>query len=180
MDVKTAFLNGDLEEEIFMRLLDDEIGRPRWSDDRSLYGLKQAGRAWNERLDDEIQKLGFTTLKCDYCIYTSRERSSTLILYVDDILIAGKDVSGIIWIKTELGRLFQMGDLLEVKTFLGMEIKRGFRKRTIEISQSVYVEKVLHRFGMADSKPVGTPLDPNVRWTSLKDGEDIPLNPSKN
>lgn len=84
-------------------------------------------------------------------------------MYADDILTVGKNLTDIIWIKTELGRLFQMRDLQEVKHFLGMDIKRDFHNQTIEISQVGYTEKILKKFGMHECKPVGTPLEVNIK-----------------
>ncbi|XP_055591553.1 uncharacterized protein LOC129743539 [Uranotaenia lowii] len=88
MDVKTAFLNGQLEEEIYMRLPNDEMGNSQLVRlQKSLYGLKQASRSWNQRFDEVVKKLGFIPLKSDCCVYQSRARELTLVLYVDDILI---------------------------------------------------------------------------------------------
>lgn len=172
MDVKTAFLNGDLDEEIFMQLPKDELGCSKVVKlQKSLYGLKQASRSWNKRFNDEINRLGFVALKSDSCVYQSKDRGLTLVLYVDDILIIGKSISNVKGIKTELGRLFQMKDLQDVKHFLGMEIKRDFQRSRLEISQEQYVEKVLKRFGMSECKPIGTPLDPNARWIKAKADE---------
>lgn len=172
MDVKTAFLYGDLEETIFMKLPNDEIGNSQIVRlQKSLYGLKQASRSWNRKFDDEIKKLGFIPLKSDCCVYTSRAKDLILILYVDDILILGKQESQLNWIKSELGKLFQMKDLKEVKHFLGMDIHRDYQNQIMEISQAGYAEKILKRFGMSESKPVSTPLDPNVRWVKSNDDE---------
>lgn len=172
MDVKTAFLNGNLDEEIFMHLPKDELGCSKIVKlQKSLYGLKQASRSWNKRFDDEVKKLKFISLKSDSCVYLSQDRGLILVLYVDDILVIGKTLSNVKWIKTELGRLFRMKDLNEVKHFLGMEIKRDLQRSRLEISQVGYTEKILKRFGMAESKPVGTPLDPNVKWTKANADE---------
>ncbi|XP_055603878.1 uncharacterized protein LOC129752112 [Uranotaenia lowii] len=77
MDVKTAFLNGNFEEVIFMQLPNDEIGKSKVVRlQKSLYGLKQAGRAWNQRFDDEIRKFGFVPLKSDSCVYRSCSEDS--------------------------------------------------------------------------------------------------------
>lgn len=172
MDVKTAFLYGDLEETIFMKLPNDEIGNSQIVRlQKSLYGLKQASRSWNKKFNDEIRKLGFVPLKSDCCVYKSQAKGLILILYVDDILIVGKQLSQLNWIKSELGKLFQMKDLEEVSHFLGMDIHRDMQNQIMEISQAGYVEKILRRFGMFESNPVNTPLDPNVRWAKSNDDE---------
>lgn len=172
MDVKTAFLYGDLDEDIFMKLPTDEKGVSQTVRlKKSLYGLKQASRNWNKKFDDAVRELDFCPLKSDCCIYKSKSRGIILLLYVDDILILAKNPQDLAWIKSELGRLFQMKDMNVVKHFLGMEIQRDFENQKLEISQSRYVEKILRRFGMYDCKPVGTPLDPNVKWSKINQGE---------
>lgn len=172
MDVKTAFLNGDLNETIFMMLPNDELCRSQVVRlQKSLYGLKQASRAWNKKFDDEVKKLGFTQLKSDCCVYRSSTKQLGMVLYVDDILIIGEKESNINWIKNQLGRLFQMKDMKEIKHFLGMDISRNFQKQTLEISQVGYTEKILKRFGMSECNPIGTPLDPNVQWRETADDE---------
>ena len=96
MDVKTAFLNGELEEQIFMQLPRDELGKSKIVQlQKSLYGLKQASRTWNKRFDDEIKKLGFVALKSDCCVYRSQIKGLILALYVDDILVVGKTLCNI-------------------------------------------------------------------------------------
>lgn len=169
MDVTTAFLNGKLSETIFMQLPCDEIGNSQVVHlHKSLYGLKQASRSWNERFDTVIKQLGFTQLKSDSCVYKSKSRNLILVLYVDDILIVGKHLEDVDWIKSNLGRIFRMKDLKEVRHFLGMDIDRDFENQTLKISQTGYTEKVLKRFNMHECKPVGTPCDANVKWVECK------------
>lgn len=126
---------------------------------KSMYGLKKASRSWNKRFDDAMKELGFIPLKNDCCIYKSKSRGIILILYVDVILLIAKSIGAISWIKERLGRLFQMKDLSEIRHFLGMEISRDFENQKIEISHIQYTTKLLKRFGMAECKPVGTPLE---------------------
>ena len=170
-DAKTTFLNGQLEEGIFMKLPVNENGQSQIVRlNKSLYGLKQASRSWNKRFNDAMAELGFVPLKNDCCIYKSKSKGIILILYVNDILLIAKNIDDISWIKEKLGRLFQMKDLSEVKHFLGMEINRDFENQIIEISQKKYVERLLERYGMAECKPVGTPLDSSTKW-SKSEGE---------
>lgn len=105
MDVKTAFLNGKLDEVIYMQLPKDEVGKGQTVLlQKSLYGLKQASRSWNKRFDTAITNLGFTQLKCDSCVYKNKQKGLILILYVDDLLIVGANLDEIDWIKSELGK----------------------------------------------------------------------------
>lgn len=172
MDVKTAFLNGKLDEVIYMQLPKDEVGKGQTVLlQKSLYGLKQASRSWNKRFDTAITNLGFTQLKCDSCVYKNKQKGLILILYVDDLLIVGANLDEIDWIKSELGKLFHMKDLSEVKHFLGMDITRDMKTQTLKIAQSGYTARILRRFGMFDCKPVGTPLEANNKWTKNEGNE---------
>lgn len=171
MDVKTAFLNGLLKEEIYMRLPPDEDNPPKICKlIKSLYGLKQAGRSWNMRFNEIIISLCFKNTESDTCLYICREKNLYIILYVDDILIFGRNIRDIEWIKSEFFNHFKMKDLGEVSNFLGLDIQHNDRGLTI--SQKSYVEKVLCRFGMQDCKPISTPIDQNARWLKT-DGPGI-------
>lgn len=99
MDVKTAFLNGLLEEEIYMRLPFGDSPPRICKLNKSLYGLKQAGRSWNLRFNDIIKELGFKNTESDTCLYICKDRGLYIILYVDDILIFGQDIQNIQWIR---------------------------------------------------------------------------------
>ena len=172
MDVKTAFLNGKLEEEVYMRLPCDEKGISRFCRlNRSIYGLKQASRSWNQRFDEVISTLGFSRLKSDACVYVSKNGKYYVVLYVDDILVIGKNLDEIKRIKSELSKAFRMKDLGEVENFLGLEISRNFEIGELKISQKAYIEKILSRFGMQDCKQIATPMDVNAKWMKSEDPE---------
>lgn len=159
MDAVTAFLQGDLREEIFME-------QPEYYEDgtnrvcrlnRSIYGLKQAGRQWNLKLDNALRKFGLKKSQLDPCIYYSDDLSVLIAIYVDDFLIFFRELGKLNEIKQYLHRTFRMKDLGAVSSCIGMRIKQS--KNAIEIDQSGYIEKILERFGMTDSKPVKTPSD---------------------
>lgn len=165
MDVKTAFLNGKLEEEIFMKLPKDENGNMNVCRlNKSIYGLKQAGRSWNQYFNKIILKFDFKRLNSDSCMYICSKRDLIIILYVDDILIFGSLLEHIKWVKEIFSRHFKMKDLGEVRNFLGLTITRDIKRGILEISQQPYIEKILDRFGMKDCKRVSTPMDPNCKW----------------
>lgn len=169
MDVKTAFLYGDLAEEVYMRLPSDDFGGSKVVKlKKGLYGLKQAGRCWNKRFDMTMKSLGFTPLVSDCCIYRSNNYEMYIVLYVDDLLIIGKFLEEISKLKENLSLRFRMKDLNEVRYFLGLEIKRNLEAQTMEISQKKYVERVLEKFGMQDCNPVKTPMDINTQWEKNK------------
>lgn len=174
MDVKTAFLNGYLQEEIYMTLPEGLDGEP--GDvcrlERSLYGLKQASRAWNERFHQYVVKLGFRQSENDRCLYVrgNNEKRVLLLLYVDDILIVCRDPQEIEKVKHLLAQEFEMSDLGPVGSFLGMRIERDVKERTLWISQRQYLETLLQRFGMENCKPAATPMESRLK---LEKGDDV-------
>lgn len=173
MDVKTAFLNGNLEEEIYMTLPEGLEGEPNdvCRLNRSLYGLKQASRAWNERFHQFVTKLGFRQSENDRCLYVRGEGDQRIILllYVDDILIVCRNLKDIEKVKKRLAQEFEMSDLGPVGNFLGMCIERDEEKRILRISQRAYLESLLCRFGMESCKPAATPMENRLQ---LKKGEE--------
>ncbi|KAL5821701.1 hypothetical protein ACOSQ3_023583 [Xanthoceras sorbifolium] len=181
LDVKTAFLHGDLEEEIYMRQPEGfkEAGKENLVCrlKKSLYGLKQAPRQWYKKFDSFMSSSGFTRCQADHCCYIKRFDNSfiILLLYVDDMLIAGSDMQEIMNLKRELSKQFAMKDLGAAKQILGMRIKRDTKSGTLLLSQAEYIKKVLSRFNMQDAKPVSTPLGIHFRLSkeqSLKTEEE--------
>ena len=129
MDVTTAFLNGKLEEEVYMR--QPEGREVKGSEEkvcqlhRSIYGLKQAPRCWNSVLDKCLRGLGFSQAACDPCLYISEgEKPVILAVYVDDLILTGESIEKLGNVKMELKSKFKMKDLGELREFLGMEVAR--------------------------------------------------------
>nr|GEW20711.1 zinc finger, CCHC-type [Tanacetum cinerariifolium] len=130
MDVKTAFLNGHLSEEVYMEQPEGFVN-PKYPNHvcklkRSIYGLKQASMQWNKRFDDEIKKFGFTQNPNEPCVYLKASGSyiAILIQYVNDILLMGNNISMLQDVKSYLGRSFAMKDLGEAAYILGIKIYR--------------------------------------------------------
>lgn len=169
MDVVTAFLQGDLKEEVYMKQPDSlEDGTERVCRLRkSLYGLKQASRCWNEKLGAVLKKAGLTCSSVDTCIYFRINASDILIVavYVDDLLIFSNHEKSKEHIKERLRSAFKMTDNGEARFILGMHIERDRRAGIIKIHQHKYLKEVLERFHMADCNPVSTPADTNVKLT---------------
>ncbi|KAE8695859.1 U-box domain-containing protein 31 [Hibiscus syriacus] len=169
LDVKTAFLHGDLEEEIYMRQLEGFIKAGKKNLvcrlKKSLYGLKQAPRQWYKKFDSFMGSSGFTRCQADHCCYIKRFDNSfiILLLYVDDMLVAGSNMQEIIHLKQKLSKQFAMKDLGAAKQILGMRIKRDIKSGTLMLSQAKYINKVLSRFNIQDAKPVSTPLGVHFR-----------------
>jgi hypothetical protein len=154
MDIKTAFLNGDLYENVYMTQpksfvvegkenLGCHITKP-------IYGLKHASRQWYLEFDETIRKFGFKKNEQDNYIYTKfkNEKFIFLVLYVDDILLASSDVHLLLKTKSSLSSHFEMKDLDETSFVLRIEIHRDRRKRVLWLSQKAYIEKVLKKFNM--------------------------------
>ncbi|KAK8505509.1 hypothetical protein V6N12_075851 [Hibiscus sabdariffa] len=163
MDVKTVFLNGKLEEDVYVTQPEGFV-TPENSGmvcklQRSIYGLKQASRSWNLRFNDAIKEFGFIKNEDEPCVYkVSGSIVSFLILYVDDILIIGNDIPTLQSIKAWLSSCFSMKDLGEATYILGVKIYRDRSRRLLGLSQSTYIDKVLKRFSMEESKKGFLPM----------------------
>jgi hypothetical protein len=141
MDVKTAFLNGDLYENVYMAQPKGFIveGKENLGCHltKFMYELKQASRQWYLKFDEAIRKFGFKENEEDNCIYAKfkNEKFIFLVLYVDDILLASSDVHLLLEIKDFLSSHFDMKDLGEASYVLGIEIHRDRRKGVLGLSQ---------------------------------------------
>ncbi|KAM2724743.1 hypothetical protein EV1_027531 [Malus domestica] len=165
MDVKTAFLNGYLEEELYMTQPEGFVSKSEKTKvcklQRSIYGLKQASRSWNIRFDTEIKTFGFTQNEDDNCVYQKVVGDAVvfLVLYVDDILLFGNDTAVLSSVKVWLSKTFHMKDLGDASYVLGIKLYRDRSRKLIGLSQSMYIDKMLNRFQMEQSKkgflPVG-------------------------
>jgi len=169
MDVKTAFLNGNILEDVYMTQPEGfeskEFPNKICKLQRSIYGLKQASRSWNIRFDETIKQFGFIKNVDEPCVYKKVSGSGIvfLILYVDDILIIGNDIPLLQSVKGWLSKNFSMKDLGEAAYILGIKIYRDRSKRLLGLSQSTYIDKVLKRFSMEESKRGFLPLSHGVR-----------------
>ncbi|PWA92773.1 zinc finger, CCHC-type [Artemisia annua] len=164
MDVKTAFLNGELDEEVYMNqphgfiLPGNENKVCKLM--KSLYGLKQAPKQWHQKFDEVVLSSGYVLNQSDKCVYSKFDESGKgviICLYVDDMLIFGTDQNQVDLTKEFLSSKFSMKDMGEADVILGIRIKHESNK--ISISQSHYIEKVLRKFNYFDCTPVSTPMD---------------------
>lgn len=172
-DVKTAFLNGELEEVVYMK---QPIG---FSDDtnkvcllkKSLYGLKQASRCWNIKFKSFIEEFDFKVCDSDPCVFVRSKNSKTTILaiYVDDGIIVGDDTTEMQLVIEHLRKQFEI-KLLNVGCFLGFQINQ-LNDGSIFINQSAYAKKVLHKFQMEECHAVAIPSDSNQVLCNFGDSE---------
>ena len=164
MDVKTAFLNGDLEENVYMTQPKGFVvkGKEKMGCHlkKSIYGLKQASRQWFLKFNETIQKFGFIENDEDSCVYTKFKKGKYifLILYVDDILLASSDVNLLTETKKFLSSKFEMKDLGEASFVLGIEIHRDRSKGVLGLSQKTYLEKILAKYNMHACNPTPAPI----------------------
>lgn len=172
MDVITAFLQGDLDEVIYMdqpELYNDGSGRV-CKLNKAIYGLKQAGRQWNKKLDDALLKFGLRKSSLDPCIYFSGNNSLIIAIYVDDFLIFYRQEAKLLELKAYLSSTFSMKDVGPAKGCIGMNIHQG--KESIEIDQVGYIQDILDRFGMSSANAVGTPSDTSIKLSAQMVNDD--------
>ena len=167
MDVKTAFLYGDINAKIYVEQ-PKGIGAIRESHkvcklNKALYGLKQSPRVWYFTLTAYLKTLGFKPLTADNCIFYNNN-GTYITVFVDDLLIIGPSKANISMIKAKLSEHFHMTDLGPCKYYLGMEVTRDRQNRTLKLSQRSYLEKVLRDFRMWDcNKKHDTPIDTHIK-----------------
>ena len=145
MDVQTAFLHGDLDEELYMKQPEGYVilGKEHLvcKLKRSLYGLKQAPRQWYKKFDAFMLKNGFKRSQADHCLYTTKDIDGNpiiLVLYVDDMLLAGKKKETIDALKQQLNTAFSMKDLGDAEHILGMRIKRHIDQHFVFVTGKVH------------------------------------------
>eukprot|EP00253_Pinus_taeda_P024858 PITA_24858 len=185
MDVKTTFLNGEIEEEVLIEQLEGFETFDRESHvcrlKQALYGLKQAPCAWYTRIDSYFTGLGFTKSEADANLYHIIVYGKLLIivLYVDDLILTSDDEL-IKSCKKDLARVFEMEDMGLMHYFLGMEVWQ--RDAEVFVSQGKYANKILRRFEMDMCKPMGTPVVGNWRKedaTSVNQLSQAMVHPTK-
>ncbi|KAJ4787232.1 Retroelement pol polyprotein-like [Rhynchospora pubera] len=164
MDVHNAFLHGDLNEEVYMRLppgfnssQPGKVCRLR----KSLYGLRQAPRMWFSKLSAALQFYGFVQSKADYSLfsYTKGDVFLAILVYVDDLVIAGNNSEALKGFKQYLSSTFHMKDLGALKYFLGIEITRG--PEGLFLCQRKYTLDILAESGLLGAKPAAFPIEQN-------------------
>jgi hypothetical protein len=175
LDIVTAFLNPKIDRDnVYMSLppgiewLDPDLYKSSTQCVRllkALYGLKQAPRLWYEDINQFLLSIGFDQSTTDPNLYI--QNGILLLLYVDDILLiytGNDDSSGV---KERIKNRYQITDLGPVKRFLGLEIERDIKRKSITLSQSEYIKSILHRYQMQSSHSVSSPMDPNIDLNNL-------------
>ena len=178
MDVDTAFLNAPLEEEIYIKPpagLDLPPGKTCFKLLKALYGLKQSPRAWNIHLNGHIEKLGFTKLLGDSCVFIRKYDSGICILaiYVDDLVIAASSLLIVNEVKNMFKSIYQMKDLGQISTILGCRVQQNETLSTITMDQTFYTKSILKTFFPEGINSTETPM----ASTTLLTMSDSPITP---
>ena len=175
MDIKTAFLNGNLKEEVFMKQPEGFVVKGQehlvCKLKKSIYGLKQSPRCWNMALHDHLCKIGFKQSASDPCIYTAERETVILAVYVDDIILATKDERKLVQVKKAIANKFTVKDMGELKYILGVNIHHS--ENGIWIGQRNYTENVLKKFNMDKCKSVSTPVDTTAKLTQTDGNKSV-------
>ena len=169
MDVHNAFLHGDLDEEVYMKLPPgfesshpNKVCRLR----KSIYGLKQAPRCWFTKLVFALKEYGFLQSYSDYSLFTYTRGSIQInvLVYVDDLIISGNNSVALRTFKAYLSDCFHMKDLGVLKYFLGIEVARS--TTGLFLCQRKYTLDIVSETGLLGSKPVSSPIEQNHKLES--------------
>lgn len=173
IDIKTAYLYGTLDEQIFMRLppgIEAAGAKTACLLKRSLYGLKPLARMWNQRIDGTMEKMGFNALDADRCLYIRHRNGKTtfIILYVDDTLVACSSKEEYVEILKSLESEFKLTELGDVHSYLGIDIEKRDKKYYLK----AYVRQLAERFEMHEARTSKIPMDPGF-IQQKKEGERL-------
>jgi hypothetical protein len=180
MDVKTAFMNPRLKEEVYMAFPEGYSEFCPESQDTSkgvlrllktVNGLKQAPKAWYEEIHGFFVACGLTRSNEDHNMYLSTKL--VIIIYVDDLLLFSSDMRDFTEMKSALHGRFEMSDLGEIRQFLGMRIERNRKKRQLFLHQTPYFQDILSRVDMVSCNGVQTPMEVNSHLCPFENETDI-------
>lgn len=177
LDVKTAFLNGEINEEVYVAQPDGYVkkGKERFVYKllKALYGLRQAPRAWYSKLNSFLVEIGFERCPYEHGVYTKRENGEVLIIavYVDDLLVTGSNITVIEKFKKQMNSRFEMSDLGKLTYYLGIEVQQ--KEGYIELKQAGYARKILEKTGMSGCNPTKYPMDPKEQLTKDEGGKAV-------
>ena len=170
LDVCTAFLNGQLKEKIYMELpegmhIEDKEKNKVYLLKKAIYGLKQAARSWNQKATNILKNLGYNQCTSEPCIFFKHNNTQVVYvaLFVDDFFLFYNDKSEVENLKKTFQKHFKIKDLGSVKNCIGMEVERDRNKKTIKLTQKQYLNNVLQKYGMINSKPVSSPIEFNTK-----------------
>ncbi|KAF8755430.1 Mitochondrial protein [Rhizoctonia solani] len=171
LDIKTAFLHGNLNEEIYMEQPEGFCNNNGsvWRLVKALYGLKQAAQAFYLRLRKVLVSIGFTRCETDHAVFWRREgdKLAIILAHVDNMLLAGTPKLYLEDVKVDLAKSFDIVDLGEARMFVGVKITRDRQLGMLKISQRRYIDNILKQFGMEECKSCVTPMAESLNLPKL-------------
>lgn len=173
MDVVSAYLSGDLEDEAYMEVpkgLDLPPGKVLKLN-KGMPGLKQSGRVWNKKITDFFEEHGLKSLPAEHSVFVNSDRTLVVALYVDDLLLFARTEKEMQPLKQALSSAFDMKDLGEAKYVLGISITRNRREKTLVIDQEHYIKDLLQEHNLEDSRIVTTPAEGYVSLIANQPGD---------
>lgn len=176
MDVKTAFLYGNVHEEIYVQQ-PDGFSKDRTKVcklNKALYGLKQSPRIWYQHFSEYMKELGLVPIESDESVFMDAKEGTIVALYVDDVLITGPNKAGIQRVKKALNSKFHMSDLGPCAYYLGMTVKRDRAAGTLRLGQAAYVTRFLKHFNCWNLNPASTPLETSRKLQPAEEGYVAP------
>lgn len=177
MDVKSAFLNGELKEEVYVQQPPGFVAAGHEAKvlklNKALYGLRQAPRAWNVKLDSSLQDMGFTRCVSEHGMYTRGVGEARVVVgvYVDDLIITGANPAVVEAFKEEMRQAFRMSDLGLLSFYLGIEVKQG--TNSITLGQAAYARKLLEKAGMENCNFCSTPMEVRLQLSTRSTTEEV-------
>ncbi|CAI7888920.1 unnamed protein product [Closterium sp. NIES-53] len=180
LEFSTAFLQGSLHEEMWLRRPPGFTGSfppgTQWSLWRPVYGLRQAPREWHDTQRTTLAALGFAPSTADPSLFLRTDTllpSFYILVYVDDLVFATGDIAGLAHVKSELKKRHTCTDMGELRSYLGLQITRDRARHTITLTQSHMVQQVLQRFDFTYSSPQATPLSTHHSLSALPSDESV-------
>ncbi|KAG7556107.1 Integrase catalytic core [Arabidopsis suecica] len=177
LDVKTAFLHGELKEIVYVSqpegFIKEESQNKVYKLNKALYGLKQAPRAWNTKLNTILLELNFVKCSKEPSIYQKKESEEILVIavYVDDLLVTGSNLEMILEFKRDMSRKFEMSDLGKLTYYLGIEVSQT--KEGIMLNQERYAKKILEETGFENCNAVHIPMCANLKLSKALEEKSI-------
>lgn len=175
-DVKTAFLNGKLNEEIYMQ---EPEGFKTGTNlacklKKSLYGLKQASRVWNQTFVDSLNKFDMKQLRSDSCVFVRRGRETLIIaIYVDDGLVCASNKELLGKVVEHLKQQFEI-TVLDARCFVGLEITRSRQTKKLFVSQQAYAKRILDKYNLQDCNALTLPMTANSKYVKTGVAQSLP------
>ena len=168
LDVKSAFLNGEIEEEIYVKQPEGFVLKGKeqcvFRLKKALYGLKQAPRVWYFKLDECLSSLGFRRSEHEHAVYFKKDSDYHLLIgvYVDDLIVTGPISAHIKEFKVKMMKLFEMSDLGLLNSYLGIEVIQG--KSSICLNQRTYAMNILEHYNMTDCNLAHSPMEARLKF----------------